>query len=445
MFEVKPLRWSFILSLPFIVAAIWAVFFLLAKYERGQLVAQLNRQMFRGSVEEATLAVRQMAGLTNPPLEPLVAAAASPSGSVAREAQFAIGDLLRRWQRQLAAGRNAKRIATQLFRLAELLDLNRDSFSISQYPWLTKTATKVTRLANRAPATSTPGLATHCESLLAFAGNPANSATRSVWHAAAVPSEATAPYAMDDRFSEANQLASTPVGSQAPDIVLGPPPKSALQSILPPGGADRHGDAPDDAAPTAVPRIAGIGWQGRWLSPVLKQHEAVAALPPTLDKQRGLDKQREESVPAATSDDPAQKPGELAAAAPTVDTRTLLARWLDAEPEAAALIEAELAERGLHSMPRDLVRQFLSDVVDERVKLVQKLIVRPRLDAKPWLTLLADDASAEVRLAAVSVMATSNDPELIDKAWQVALHDRDPRVAGLTARLRDRRASLQRR
>jgi hypothetical protein len=118
----------------------------------------------------------------------------------------------------------------------------------------------------------------------------------------------------------------------------------------------------------------------------------------------------------------------------------LLERWLTADAATARSIEQKLAERGFGTLSPELVRQLSTDVVDDRVQLVYDVMITPGLDAKPWLLLLADDASGDVRLAAVSVMATSNDPALIEAAWQVALHDRDPRVAGLAERLRSRRA-----
>jgi hypothetical protein len=41
-------------------------------------------------------------------------------------------------------------------------------------------------------------------------------------------------------------------------------------------------------------------------------------------------------------------------------------------------------------------------------------------------------------------MATSDDAQLIEKAWQVSIRDRDPRIAGLAGRLRERRETVQR-
>ena len=47
--------------------------------------------------------------------------------------------------------------------------------------------------------------------------------------------------------------------------------------------------------------------------------------------------------------------------------------------------------------------------------------------------------------SAVTVMATSDDKALVEKAWQVAIRDRDPRIADLASRLRERRAGALRR
>jgi hypothetical protein len=59
--------------------------------------------------------------------------------------------------------------------------------------------------------------------------------------------------------------------------------------------------------------------------------------------------------------------------------------------------------------------------------------------------MLAGDADADVRLSAVTVMATSGDAMLLEKAWQAAINDLDPRIADLAGRLRERRDGVQRR
>ena len=124
-----------------------------------------------------------------------------------------------------------------------------------------------------------------------------------------------------------------------------------------------------------------------------------------------------------------------------VDSRSLLTRWLATGGPQREAIEAELKRRGFDGLRSDVVRLALSDDTAGRVQLVQDLLALPGAGAKAWLMLLADDADAEVRLAAVTLMVTSHDRQLWDKAWQVALHDQDPRVARLADRLRQRIAA----
>jgi hypothetical protein len=92
-----------------------------------------------------------------------------------------------------------------------------------------------------------------------------------------------------------------------------------------------------------------------------------------------------------------------------------------------------------------MVRSLLHEKASNRARFVYDLMSLPGNDAKAWLQLLAEDPSSDVRFAALTVMATSSDSELLDKAWDVALHDRDPRVASLAERLRSRRAGIERR
>jgi hypothetical protein len=127
------------------------------------------------------------------------------------------------------------------------------------------------------------------------------------------------------------------------------------------------------------------------------------------------------------------------------DSRELLARWLVASGGDVFPLEEELTRRGFGRLSARLVRQLFSDDPAERLRLVDDILTQPGVDARPWLILLADDSAADVRLLAVTIMATSDDPTLIEKAWQVAIHDRDPRIASLASRLRDRRDSAQRR
>ena len=108
MSEAKPLRWSFLLTIPIVAAAIWGVMLLLAHVERGELIQELTARITNGSVKEARAALEQIVRMPDPPLEVLVAAATSPTPQVARGAQTSISELLRKWQRQLNANRRVR-------------------------------------------------------------------------------------------------------------------------------------------------------------------------------------------------------------------------------------------------------------------------------------------------------------------------------------------------
>ena len=121
------------------------------------------------------------------------------------------------------------------------------------------------------------------------------------------------------------------------------------------------------------------------------------------------------------------------------DTRRLLERWQAAKGDEIQFVEHDLATRGFKRLSKPLVEQYLSDDVNDRLQLVDSVLTEPGVDARPWLLLLADDENADVRLLAVTIMATSDDKALVEKAWQVAIRDRDPRIADLAGRLRERR------
>jgi hypothetical protein len=127
-----------------------------------------------------------------------------------------------------------------------------------------------------------------------------------------------------------------------------------------------------------------------------------------------------------------------------IHSRELLAAWRTARGVDAAHIERELARRGFGRLTAAVVEGYFSPADADRLRLAEGIAGEPGAGASAWLSLLVEDTSADVRLAAVSVMATSNDPALLEKAWDVALHDRDARFAALVPRLQARRAALQR-
>jgi len=401
-----------LLTIPIVVAAIWGVMLALAHVERDKLIQVLTAKISSGTVKDAKAALDQIVRMPDPPLEVLVAAAASPTRQVAQRAQTSISELLRKWRRQVKATRRGRHIANQLEVLATALDVDRGTFSSRDYPWLAKTTESIVRLANAIPLPNAPDLAVHCESLLALTGA-----------------------STDSRLAAVVPVFLTGVGL-APDSVFNPPTRVALQSIIPVEEESCEEDgvlessqfaANDD--PPDVPL--------RWSQPSAAA-PLPAPLPPLFYGRHRADADAASPIPKFVA-----SPVQPTAVDPwaRIESRALLERWLVANGTPQLQIARELEQRGFGSLRVDVVRLAVSDDTNGRVQLVHDLLNLRGIGSKAWLLLFAHDANAEVRFAAVTVMATSHDAELLEEAWQVALHDRDPRVASLANRLRDRRGS----
>ena len=292
--------------------------------------------------------------------------------------------------------------------MRQLLDAERDSITTLDYPWLTKTTERILRLAGSAPSNDALDLALHCESLFALASAREIDPRRSV-----VP-------------------VVSAVIDQAPDAVFVPPSRLALQSIVPSDDAgvsraERAPVPPDTAAMAPAPPL-------RW-SRSRQKSDVQATLPRPFEIGQNPDLKVATPIPVTDDSIPQENVPDLWE---KIDSRSLFQRWLSTSGEPKLQIERELHRREFGVLRPDVVRLALSDDTEGRVQLVEDLLSTPGVGASAWLTMLAEDHDAEVRLAAVTIMATSQDHQLLEKAWQVALHDQDPRIASLAQRLRDR-------
>lgn len=443
-------------TLPLVVAIGFVLVARLAAWQRSDLIADLADRIAHGEPREAIDAVRKLAAMPNPPIATLVVAAAADEHETAEAAQVSISRLLRRWQRDIESKQHLSAVASHLSELAQSLAENQNEFANTDHPWLASTARKIVRLANMFPPQKTPTVALHCDAILMAPGDSPPTRNATTVASGGVASAGNSTENHSNPPSEA--MADPEDGSMSADDSPANAPSASIELLL--DSDDDTGEATDSSAPAGDAQNSSIGTKIE-----SAQRLAVREPPRRLDRsprimeispgtpitvapvERAQIKVVESDTRSALPNGGQTSPVGVSVNAPPAETesRQLLRRWLSAENGEVQAIEHELARRGFGKLTTRLVRQFFSDDAEERMRLVDDLLAQPGTGAGAWLLLLAEDSDAEVRLFAVTLMATSNDGQLMEKAWQVALRDRDPRIADLAGRLRERRAGSWRR
>ena len=110
----------------------------------------------------------------------------------------------------------------------------------------------------------------------------------------------------------------------------------------------------------------------------------------------------------------------------SVDSFVLLERTCSSDAEQVGPAREELAKRGFSEVHFDLrggcstaIRRFARNWSAAPPELRS-------IDAAPWLLQLSHDSDADVRLTAITLMATSGDPSLLEEVERLAGADSDP-------------------
>jgi hypothetical protein len=359
------------------------------------------------------------------PVSILVRAATSADRNVAEEAQLCIGRLLRRAQRDLDADRRARTVARQLAELAEALDAQQAMFSPADDAWVFSTTRKVLRLANRIPPRHAPLVAVQCDAILAKTAAREAAAGRHV-EKDADDSDPARQASAHEEMPVASAQGSRPQlhSSTVPDLTgIGEP--SATGSV-------------EASAEISAEEFINDPWRSSWSHPIFRMMPAKPIHEPPREAPKSP------TTPSPADETPPLDLPTASAPLAELDSRELLRRWLEAEGGEVFPLEDELTRRGFGRLSERLVVQLFSADSADRLALVDDVLTEPGIDARPWLILLSEDSDADVRLLAVTIMATSNDAALVEKAWQVSIRDEDSRIARLAGRLRERRSGTPR-
>jgi hypothetical protein len=105
------------------------------------------------------------------------------------------------------------------------------------------------------------------------------------------------------------------------------------------------------------------------------------------------------------------------------------------ESGTVAEARAELVRRGFSEVHLELARRLFDPDPEVRKQLVRTLPQLHSIDAMPWLLRLTQDGDAEVRLAALTLLATTGDPTMLSRVEEIARQDHDPAVQRTMERL----------
>ncbi|MGV3483553.1 MAG: HEAT repeat domain-containing protein [Planctomycetaceae bacterium] len=89
----------------------------------------------------------------------------------------------------------------------------------------------------------------------------------------------------------------------------------------------------------------------------------------------------------------------------------------------------ELVRRGLSNEEIRVANQLASPTVEVRLGLLESIIHRTDLDPRPWLLWLAEDQNREVRMRAISTLATMNDASVKQALQKRLQSEHDSAVA----------------
>jgi hypothetical protein len=373
------------------------------------------------------MAVRRLADRGVAAIPALVWLASSGNGDVSDAAQDAVQNSLAKWEMSFAANHDEQRFAEQLQALAAALDVREATDNDDFAFWSAGLAIQLARHSERLKASSALELLNTCERVLAAAlGTPPQP-----------PIKPPAAGAVAGR--RADDPPSSASTAQAPRPEIGRLHLGAndadgelrfLEEAL--GRTSDEGDRLGllvDTANSVTPPIPAI------LAPPAAADLPQAVLPRALPAPAG---------PEPIDDVPSPLEARfLQRQLRRLSDRDLTYKLISATPYEALAIQQILDERNSAAAASPFTQQVAPRRVGDERALYDRLGNLPTAEARDLLrALVADGAEeTEIRLQALTLLATSGDPQLETIARERAMEDADPRVAELATRiLRERQA-----
>lgn len=421
-----------------LVAALLAVTAWSLRVWFGYLAASHWRaELDEASAEQAEQLARRMAQLGKPGIRTLVEAMGSQREVAAAAARGVLWAELERWE-SLPAPAVTRNLAV----VAEALAQNAERFTPAARRDAVDLATEILRWLPDSDAVDRLAVIADCDRVFEHAAADGHAAASVA--VIASPERTAAPEAtLPERYEPAPErpllekpdmpsaLSSPPGGGLPIDTwpVPGSQPHSGAAST-----ADRRTRASQTEASGDGPSEAGprLSTPGELFLPEGVRPLSATELIPRAPQPSILPAGTAKSATGPLSEEDANGKFEV------METDVLMRWLLSADAAVAAGAEAALRRRGFSDVHVELARRLFDADPEVRIQLARTLPKLGSIDPVPWLLWLSRDTEARVRVAAVGLMATTNDPALHARIRQMARDDSDAAVQRIARRLDER-------
>jgi len=219
----------------------------------------------------------------------------------------------------------------------------------------------------------------------------------------------------------------------------------AVHGVDPPRGFEQA-NAAGSAGPAPLPPSASEAWP---LSAAGSESGAVGSASETAPSARN-------EAPLAAANEPRRLPeiqhaslielgGSRASSGKTVEpaeVSRLVDQLNEDDPQRESAARRRLEALGWSAKEIEVAKRLRHPDTAVRRSLARSLPDLVGVDAAPWLLELSRDADPDVRLEAMTLLATTGDPALVDTVRAFAASDPDERIQKLAARLTQANSAL---
>jgi hypothetical protein len=395
----------------------------LARYQEGRLASRLVADILKRDTAADPAELHRIAALGSTAIEPLVCAATSENAALADQARNTLDEQLARWQITIESAPN--QVSHHLpVELARSLSEHVGDFGDLGQRWAERTALELVAIAETLPPHSAEQVLEDCTAILEVIPATGPRLRVSVAETAA---RAEPPLLGGEARIDMGMFA-TP----SETLLADQPQPSGLAMPVP----DTPPAASEPAAQVVPTPPLAADWGPDWstsaseressdLTRPLKGQDTTATKIPTSSAETPM------LVAVPDPETMARLLGELRGQ----KTEVLLQSVQGADFYTVGVVRQVLGERGFSREELDLAQRIVQSKPGERLQLVRELRNVHAGIARRWLREFLTDEDPDVRLEALSVLAASSDPELVPLARELAVHDRDPRIADLATRI----------